>query len=304
MNKFQFFLIIILIPFASKAQSYHPLYVDSTIYRVDYPVGILGFCVGNAASYQYEFPGDTIINGIIYKKINKSGFIYIPQCYNGTPLGYQGALREDSIQRKVFLIKAGNTNEDLLYDFNLNIGDTIHSLLIDPNGCGDVIIDYIDSTLINNIWCKRWQSFNLGCQPVGTLMVESIGSWFGLIDYYQQFEGGPSLECVTKNGNVIFSKAGGPCNTIGLPALFKNDSPAIAIKDNLNSLEFTKSKNDSGIETIQFFIFSSLGNEIFSDQFTDSYIFEKDQCPSGLLLIKFYNKREVIQINKSNHIKL
>ena len=198
-----FIFTLLLLYFSATSQPYIPLTTDSgTYYRTDYVVGHLGICVGLAASYQFQFIGDTIINSTTYKKITKSGWVdsSLSQCYTATPMGYQGAMRDDSIQKKVFLIKPGSTTEELVYDFNLIVGDTVRSILYDTlSGCPDIVIGYIDSILINSVWHKRWNTTNMGCFAVGAMYVEGIGSLFGLLDYYIEFEGGPDLVCINNN---------------------------------------------------------------------------------------------------------
>ena len=67
--------------------------------------------------YEYSFSGDTIINLKSYKKIFLNGY---GPCYGG---GYVGALFDDTISGKVFIIPPRDSVENLLYDFTMNVGD-------------------------------------------------------------------------------------------------------------------------------------------------------------------------------------
>ncbi len=70
--------------------------------------------------YEYSYSGDTIINLKSFKKIflNAGGL-----CAGG---GFVGALFDDTILRKVFFIPFPDSVEQTLYDFTLNVGDTIN----------------------------------------------------------------------------------------------------------------------------------------------------------------------------------
>lgn len=68
--------------------------------------------------YQFNFSGDTIINDIAYKKLfqrdcSSNGLIYI------------ASMREDN--KKVYAVYQGQQPEQLIYNFNLAVGDSIQS---------------------------------------------------------------------------------------------------------------------------------------------------------------------------------
>lgn len=68
--------------------------------------------------YQFNFSGDTIINGIAYKKLfqrdcSSNGLINI------------ASMREDN--KKVYAVYAGKQEEKLIYNFGLVVGDSIQS---------------------------------------------------------------------------------------------------------------------------------------------------------------------------------
>jgi hypothetical protein len=74
------------------------------------------------------FGGDTIILTTHYKKIMASGYDSYPSlsqtCCNYVNL-YLGAMRQDTAHKKIYFCKATTTKDTLLYDFNLQVGDTI-----------------------------------------------------------------------------------------------------------------------------------------------------------------------------------
>ena len=69
----------------------------------------------------YAISGDTTINGEAYKKCHKLSFRSIG---SGQPVWqYIGALREES--KKVYAVDNGQTEEELLFDFGLQVGQTV-----------------------------------------------------------------------------------------------------------------------------------------------------------------------------------
>ncbi len=113
----------------------------------------------------------------------------------------------------------GATVESLLYDFNLNLGDTVHSLLLSLNltcnsSIDTVTVYAIDSILINGSYRKAWQYVGqFGCFffPV----VEGVGSLNGLIDNLSSFEEGGTLICVKNDSaNYYFTSSILGCNFI------------------------------------------------------------------------------------------
>ncbi len=67
-------------------------------------------------TYRTEIVGDTIIGAYTYQKL-----------YSGTgPFSVSGAVRNDVLNKKVFLYSVSTGMETLLYDFNLAVGDTVN----------------------------------------------------------------------------------------------------------------------------------------------------------------------------------
>ncbi len=144
-------------------------------------------------SYYNYLNGDTLINNITYHKIYECNdstipFASLPPPYiNFIPFtgggGYFGAIREDS-SKHVFYIP-GYPNppgpEYLLYDFNLNVGDTLSdTLFITMDNPNDTItVVSIDSIFDGLIYRKR---FNLSQTPFFELvsLIEGIGNTRGL----------------------------------------------------------------------------------------------------------------------------
>lgn len=137
----------------------------------------------------------------IYKKINRWGITYMPGCFNGNPLpgyGYMGALRDDTIQKKIFFRLPNSSSDTLLYNFNLNVGDTVKSFLSSLD-CNNGQIVAIDSILIGNNYRKR---FKLSCNP--TYIIEGIGATTGLLEKFGSFETAGDLLCFSVNNQTLY----------------------------------------------------------------------------------------------------
>jgi len=144
--------------------------------------------------YSLFFSGDTVMGSKKYHKILKSGLVQGISINNK----YIGALRQDSLQKKVFFKPVAQA-EQLLYDFNLSIGDTLAPSF---NNHGMFFVSSIDSVLVGTNFRKRFLLNNL---TANAALIEGIGSTFGLFNEIQEvfFEPTASsrLICFKGDGN-------------------------------------------------------------------------------------------------------
>jgi hypothetical protein len=241
MNKL-LLLLPVLFPIISFSQStvYHPFPQDSVIWRED--CGGLGFscncsCAGpgsvclNESNRQYYYGTDTVINGTTYHNLYSDYFSMDywfssqmcspPGCnagpvfysYTGT---YEGAIRDDVSQKKVFLFPEGGTAELLLYDFDLQLGDTLGQTLI--NWPTTNRVNKIDSVLIGSEYHRRFWLVDINMPPPGpqdsgyVALIEGIGSTLGLLDFlFVPFEFNCNLICVSIDSATVYSVSGSSC---------------------------------------------------------------------------------------------
>jgi len=109
---------------------------------------------------------------------------------------------DDTIQKQVFYIPTGNSEEKLIYDFNLGVGDTLFSYL---NWNEPLIVDYLDSVLINDEYHKR-----ILFQYDEAEIIEGIGSRTGIVEELVAFEGGSYLCALYVDTLLIYPDY--PCN--------------------------------------------------------------------------------------------
>lgn len=139
------------------AQEYSPMAIEDAHWLMYNPGPYW-----NGAPDEYYIKGDTVINDKTYKKVYYRRFYQDPVTHI-TPYPYiidndtlYVAIRDDTLQRKVYLYRfnhvgggdiTGTTcplqEEFLLYDFDLEVGDTLPQLCLFYGGIGDVVIDSI-----------------------------------------------------------------------------------------------------------------------------------------------------------------
>ena len=111
--KFSIILFFFLLPIFSIAQDYTPILDNRNEWH---------FTTCNFGCYtdMYYTDGDTLVNGKMYKILD--GYHYISRTF---------LLREEVTEKKLYFLKiraSGGTQEYMLYDFSMQLGDTIHML--------------------------------------------------------------------------------------------------------------------------------------------------------------------------------
>ena len=148
--------------------------------------------------YSTLFAGDTVINSNLYKRIPSQGTGFA-SC-NGCTVSF---IREDTILNKVFVLI--NDTEQVLMDYNLNVGDTVlHTNSL--HNTTKYTVSSIDSTIINSIYHKVWK-FNLVYPTTYSYLtyysvIEGIGCTNGplYLIWPNSFESVDNLICFYNNG--------------------------------------------------------------------------------------------------------
>lgn len=143
---------------------------------------------GESTIFFVYFDGDTILNNTKYHKLFKQRF-YIDTWYTNdtsnlidstlqSPVLY-AILREDSINKKVY-----NKYEEIIYDFSLNVGDTLEAF-------GYNIVDSIVPISLNNSDLRNKFYFTNINESITNYYIEGIGGGNGLIEpfYYLGLSG-------------------------------------------------------------------------------------------------------------------
>jgi len=197
--KYKFYLLLILLfsfqPIILRGQNYIPL-VDSNKLWFVYSEAMYPHEIETSI---WKFSGDSVWNGenyfVVYKAIDS-----LHQDWHSW-----GLIREDST-RKVFYKDPAIEQEELLYDFNVKVGD---SLLIPPNITDiPIIVCDIDTIEMGGIIRKRYQLSREYCRSTPLdVWIEGIGSLLGILNskWIGTTGGYLALLCYLENDELIYT---------------------------------------------------------------------------------------------------
>jgi hypothetical protein len=264
-------LLIFLLPLFvfSQTNVYHP-FPDSAFWRVDaqdYDTGPPQ--CGGDYYYHYYLRSDTLINNLVYKTVYRSPLTTAgsPCFWWGVSPGYVCALRDDSILNKVFIVPPLSTADTLLFDYNMNVGDTVKGFIAE---CSNAVVTIKDSVMIAGQYHKRW--FFNGCFSLcPQFIIEGIGTCYGLFEPIPGwFQKNSYLVCVEDSSGNLFSNS---CYSSPLGCRL-----ITTIYDDLTNFYLSISPNpSSGIFTVASVqeitaieIYNLLGEEVFHQQILKS----------------------------------
>lgn len=138
--------------------------------------------------FDYSTQGDTTINQLVYKKIYRSWVATDtlscddPNAGNEVPVpGYAGALRDDPAANRAFFRFPGSSADSLLFDYNLQTGDTLRGFISRYLSHYTMVVNSIDSVLTDDgLYHKRWNFEGIHNHP--SYIIQGVGSSFGLIE--------------------------------------------------------------------------------------------------------------------------
>ncbi len=253
------------------------------------------------AYIEHRLDGDTLIAGKTYKKVkwnkyqNPSSWSY---WFFSNEIMFK-AVREDTINKKVYAYLNGDS---LIYDFGLNVGDTIHSSLLAffrDAGVDTIRIDFIDSVLLNGVYHKRFNSTPTllpGNFPNVYHYIEGIGSTEGFLSTNMVFEGEQHLICVGKTYNQSLF----PDSSIGCIYATSIDNKDITRSIHMfpnpasDNLDFVSSVPDLRVDVIDI-----LGRVIIRDRkLLDHDRINIQQWSNGLYMIYFYSNEALVSKQK------
>lgn len=323
MKRIIILLVVVCFAKATIAQLYQPFPTDSAVWRQssanwNYPNYF-------QRDYNYFIKGDTLVSGNVYHKVYKT--LISTDYVLGSPLGpfnlvngptvvdsnkYVGSIREDLSKRVYFLPDTiTTTSEILLYDFNLNVGDTLaYSYNNSSYFLGHNHVSAIDSVMVGTQYHKRFIiSGSLGYANY-TSIVEGVGGSFGLLEMMiDPFEWSDNLICYTYNGQQVWADSIGHPPTY-IPANCSLPSP-VGISEHGETFPVTIFPNPTtGIVTIKTSfsekssveIVGVLGKRIYqSEQPGFEFVIDLAHQPKG---IYFLNVRSGNKISKTQKIVL
>lgn len=160
---------------------------------------------GKYYTIKYKLSGDTIINNNDYFKVFGNFNEEIPNNWS-----LNGFIREDSTN-KVYFKHVFFPDECLLYDFNLNLSDTLDITCHaggKPYEQIEIYISSIDTILINNQKFKTYLLRTSESNLYSNKWIESIGSLHGLLTniypIHYDGAGGYELLCFKVNDTLYY----------------------------------------------------------------------------------------------------
>jgi hypothetical protein len=213
-------------------------------------------------NYSITFGGDTLIGSQTYHKLVIPYFhINTTTCGAGitTINMYKGSIRQDTILKKVFIVPLDSISEVLLYDFTLNVGDTVKGYL-EPLFPSD-IVNSIDSIIVGSTYRKRW-NINSG---YNIHIIEGIGSTYGLIE--QSPVGVTdqlpySITCYSESGLTLYPNTATTCGIITSVNTINETSDEIKLYPNPATQNTTLLFNLKNAEEIKITLFDITGKEM------------------------------------------
>ncbi len=148
--------------------------------------------------------------------ISTKGWGYVDTVFIDTlkyySLNNTALIREDSVNDIIYTRALNtppntDTSEQILYNYNLNVGDTI-TFWKQNKDTNRHYVSKIDSVVINGVFHKLWEYQPLPNNPVGQysyVVIEGIGSMGGPLYPLNPvgFEQHYRLVCFTKNGSFV-----------------------------------------------------------------------------------------------------
>jgi hypothetical protein len=139
---------------------------------------------------------DTVWNGKTYHKIWEEGINELPPQLGGNEIldRLHCLLREENA--KFYAVFGNQTQEQLLYDFDLNVGDIVYF------NSPYQVVDSITTFKFGNETRKKFHLSGQKYMARYSYLLEGIGSEVGISPDYNLFEGGKSLICYRQNNNL------------------------------------------------------------------------------------------------------
>ena len=306
------FLSFLLLTFKighSQTNVYHPFPDSASVWNIHYGAYCFSNGTGNA-DYSIVISGDTLISSQTYHKLITQ---YVQDFSTGTCgptgiLGYRGAIRQDKINKKVFFVPPSNSTVQLLYDFNMQVGDTVKGYIEGAtlSGIPD-IVQSIDSVLVGSNYHKRWKTNSI----YGVSFIEGIGSTYGLIERSPgnvTDQAGYLIMCFKQNGITLYPSTATNCDILTSVNSIEKNLNQIKIFPNPTIGKFAIKNEGVAIERCEVEIYNVLGEKVYSTTNSDkrtenSFLLMPDGLslmadlsaqPNGIYFINIKTDKEIL----------
>ncbi len=287
--------------FKNQAQTtvYHPFPDSSATWNIYFSL----YCFSDGTAEEYysiTISGDTLINNQRYHKL-MTPFVqsFSTGTCGGTAIGYKGAIRQDTTIKKVFYIAPTDTVEELLYDFTMQVGDTVRGYTETIAVPSPQTVHSIDSVLVGSSYRKRW---NIGHFYYDNHFIEGVGSTYGLIERDPGTitdQAVYSVTCFQQNGNTLYyspTTASTGCELITSINSIDNNTNQIKVFPNPSNGSLTIDFNQSIKEIL---LTDLLGNIILQQYTNNQTKFKINNLQSGIYILTVIDKN-----NKTTNRKI
>ncbi len=276
-----FLIFLIGISFIVKSQKYIPLSTNNSEWIVE--IESIDGDGGESEFYKnrYFISGDTTINDTLYTEISTelSNRIYT-----------EGYLYQDTVEQKVFFTQPHWEQDFLLFDFNLEVGQSYEFY-----GFDELKVVSIDSIEVNNSYRKRIifdkEIFCLSYPRLERVsFVEGIGSnagllpenYLGLITSY--------LTCYKENGETYYpfdiNEFGCDLNTMTIVSVNNINLQNINIYPNPYKDFITLDLELLNQNYALLKVYDILGKEVFADKIFETNYIDLSFLNKGIYLFK------------------
>lgn len=290
----KYFILLFIILFSNSINGqtnvYHPFPEGNAVWNINYSLNCNWAGIANE-NYSIEIANDTLINLVSYHTLKTFYIESFSTGICGSPGGpvyiYRGAIRQDTSLKKVFIVPPDSSNEELLYDFNLTVGDTVRGFLEPyPNLAVSDVVFSIDSILIGSQHRKIWYfdpNHNIA-------MIEGIGWTFGLTEPSPHTIDGSgfNITCFSQNGVTLYPDSNSICNLINYDAKIEIEESILLIFPNPNSGIFTVKSNSTKLS--KFELFNIYGQLIMTKNTPVNSEFNFNISDKGLYFIVGYDQ--------------
>lgn len=296
MKNFLIFLTLFLFTSNAVAQvPYTPFEFDSNVWQTSY--------YGNffvKAEYETLVVGDTIIDNKTFFKLHRYGMEYYYDDPNQFEIvdsmevdRFVGLIRENT-QKQVEFINPGSNTINIIFDFNITLGDTIP---VFDFGAGSYINAKVEATEVVEICGVLRNKYTIWFYEYGSLpsyIIDGIGSSAGILPVYEYFEQGSFLNCYSDNNCNCFE------NVVNTEVVDTEEMQIEIFPNPVTANEFTiLSERDLSFEIE---IYNAVGERMLLNKREDStHLINTSNWPSGCYYLKIkkdgYQKMEKLIVH-------
>ena len=288
MNKKLMIVFMLLTNVFAKAQTsvYHPFPESNAIWNIDCMVWPCYNSNSPHEYFSYTISGDTVINSITYHKWYIPYIMYADNCDSINVAGYVGAFRNDILNKKVYYINSGSNTEEVLYDFNITVGDTIKRCGINQPYTMKIFNE--DSVLVGGNYRKEWHAFSISGGSID--IIEGIGGTMDLINNCPVIDPPTyNLICFSQNGNINYPNVS-PCNII---STINSNDVELSVTLSPNPFHFsTLLTLSKAFKNAEFKIYNTFGEQVRQQKIiSQTTTINRDGLSGGIYLFQVINSK-------------